>query len=208
MTGLSGLRVLIAEDEALVRQGIVALIEDDVAEIIECADGSEALLRLKQGNVDLALVDIGLPGRTGLDILKEAKRWDLPVKIIILTGDTDSYAPAAIYEAGADAFLYKTTDADNFIEVMHAIANGHAPPDGREKEGAGAPSVAELRSQLTPRELQIVKLVVEGSSNESIAVLLFISKHTVRKHREHINQKLDIHSPASLAAFAIKASLV
>ena len=208
MTGLSGLRVLIAEDEALVRQGIVALIGDDVAEIIECADGSEALQRLKQGNVDLALVDIGLPGRTGLDILKEAKSRELPVKIIILTGDTDSYAPAAIYEAGADAFLYKTTDADNFIEVMRAVANGYAPPTDSEKEGAGAPSVAELRSQLTPRELQIVKLVVEGSSNESIAVLLFISKHTVRKHREHINQKLDIHSPASLAAFAIKASLV
>ena len=208
MTGLSGLRVLIAEDEALVRQGIVALIEDDVAEIIECADGSEALQRLKQGNVDLALVDIGLPGRTGLDILKEAKSRELPVKIIILTGDTDSYAPVAIYEAGADAFLYKTTDADNFIEVIRAVANGHAPPTGSEKEGAGAPSVAQLRAQLTARELQIVKLVVEGSSNDRIAGSLFISKHTVRKHREHINQKLDIHSPASLAAFAIKASLV
>ena len=208
MTGLSNLRVLIAEDQALVRQGIVALIQDDVEEIIECCDGGEALQMLKKEQVDLALIDIGLPGRTGLDILAEARKRNLPVKIIILTGDTHSYSPATIYEAGADAFLYKTADAQNFIDVIHAVANGRPVPDDRDGDGSNALSVAELRDKLTPRELQIVKLIVEGSSNKKVAEALFISEHTVRKHREHINLKLEVHSLASLAAFAIKASLV
>lgn len=208
MTGLSGLRVLIAEDQSLVRQGIVALIEDDVDNVIECSDGSEALEILKRGDIDLALLDIGLPGRTGLDILTETRNRQLPVKIVILTGDTHSYSPAMIYKAGADGFLYKTADADNFKDVVQAVAAGRSVPEGKHLDGENAASIAQLRDTLTARELQIVKLIVEGSSNRKVAESLFISEHTVRKHREHINQKLDVHSPASLAAFAIKASLV
>ncbi|GAB5488857.1 MAG: response regulator transcription factor [Parasphingorhabdus sp.] len=205
---MSNISVLIAEDEALVRQGILALIEDEVSEITECSDGDEAMQWLKQKPFDIALIDIGLPRRTGLDILSEVRRRDLDLKVIILTGDTNSYAPATIYEAGADAFLYKTADADNFLEVFNAVANGRKMASLIPEEGENAKSVAELRAQLTPRELQIIKLVVEGSSNREVAGSLFISEHTVRKHREHINQKLDVHSPASLATFAIKASLV
>ncbi|WP_417622009.1 response regulator [Parasphingorhabdus sp.] len=202
------LSVLIAEDEALVRQGIVALIEDSVGEITECSDGEEALNLLKNRPFDLALLDIGLPRRTGIDILAELRRREMNIKVIILTGDTNSYAPASIYEAGADAFLYKTAEAENFLEIFKAVAKGRPVGSRPADVGSNARSVAELRDQLTPRELQIVKLIVEGSSNRDVAGSLCISEHTVRKHREHINQKLDVHSPASLAAFAIKASLV
>ena len=206
---MSKISVLIAEDEALVRQGILALIEDEVGDITECSDGDEALQLLKQKPFDIALLDIGLPRRTGIDILSEVRKRNIDVKVIILTGDTNNYAPATIYEAGADAFLYKTTDANNFLEVFNAVANGRNLKSQRlPQEGCNAGSVAELRETLTPRELQIIKLIVEGSSNREVAGSLFISEHTVRKHREHINQKLDVHSPASLAAFAIKASLV
>lgn len=208
MTDMSQFRVLIAEDQALVRQGMVALLEDEIGEIVQCGDGNAALAILKQEKIDLALIDIGLPGRTGMDILAEVRGRDIPVKIIILTGDTYSYSPASVYEAGADGFLYKTADADNFIEVFQAVANGRAIPEDRHADGQNAQSVAELRDKLTARELQIIKLIVEGSSNKAVAETLFISEHTVRKHREHINLKLDVHSPASLAAFAIKAALV
>lgn len=206
---MNKISVLIAEDEALVRQGILALIEDEVGDITECSDGDEALQLLKQQSFDIALLDIGLPRRTGIDILSEVRQRNIDVRVIILTGDTNNYAPATIYEAGADAFLYKTAEADNFLEVFHAVANGrNLTSQQLPEEGCNAGSVAELRETLTPRELQIIKLIVEGSSNREVAGSLFISEHTVRKHREHINQKLDVHSPASLAAFAIKASLV
>ncbi|MEP2990295.1 MAG: response regulator transcription factor [Parasphingorhabdus sp.] len=206
---MNNISVLIAEDEALVRQGILALIEDEVGDITECSDGDEALQLLKQKPFDIALLDIGLPRRTGIDILTEVRQRDIDIKVIILTGDTNSYAPTAIYEAGADAFLYKTAEADNFLEVFSAVANGrNLASQQSPEEGCNAGSVAELREKLTPRELQIIKLIVEGCSNREVAGSLFISEHTVRKHREHINQKLDVHSPASLAAFAIKASLV
>ncbi len=205
---MNSLSILIAEDEALVRQGILALIEDQVNQVTECSDGDEALQLLKQNSYDIALIDIGLPRRTGIDILTEIRQRAMDLKVIILTGDTNSYTPASIYAAGADAFLYKTAEADNFLEVFNAVANGRKVVSARAEEGENAKSVAQLREQLTPRELQIIKLVVEGSSNREVAESLFISEHTVRKHREHINQKLDVHSPASLATFAIKASLV
>ncbi|MEO9599364.1 response regulator transcription factor [Parasphingorhabdus sp.] len=202
------LRVLVAEDQALVRQGIVALIEHEVGEVRQCANGGEALHLIKQKKVDLALLDIGLPERTGLDILTEIKNRELDIKVIVLTGDTASYSPASIYRSGADAFLYKTTDAENFLDIFNAVAGGRVIPNEQLNEGHNAQSIAELRETLTDRELQIIKLVVEGASNQKASEALCISEHTVRKHREHINRKLKVHSPASLAAFAIKASLV
>lgn len=208
ISDISGLRILIAEDEALVRQGIVALIDPEVDEIIEVSDGEQALHLLKTEKFDLALIDIGLPLRTGLDVLKEIRQREIAIKIIILTGDTQRYSPKDIYQAGADAFVYKTVEAESFLDIFIAVLEGKKLPKMQPAEGKMAASIAEIRDSLTARELQIVKLVVEGSSNKRAAESLFISEHTVRKHREHINRKLEAKSPAALAAFAIKAGLV
>jgi len=140
--------------------------------------------------------------------MAEIRSRQIPVKIIILTGDTDNHSPTAIYAAGADAFLYKTADADGFVDVLIAVSKGNPAKIKDELEGMNAGAIAALRETLTPRQLQIVKLVVEGASTKTAAESLFISEHTVRKHREHINAKLKINAPAALAAFAIKAGLV
>lgn len=205
---LKPMRILIAEDQALVRQGMAALIADLVAEVVEAQDGEEALDRLKSGSFDMALLDIGLPRRTGLDVLIAVRSRQIPTKVIILTGDTETYSPARIYEAGADGFLYKTADSKYFLETFSAVAMGTDPTAREEHIGENAKTVAELRELLTDREIQIVKLVVEGNSNKQVAETLFISEHTVRKHREHVNRKLNIRSPMALASFAIKAGLV
>lgn len=208
MADLSKMRILIAEDQALVRQGMSALLSEHVGEIVEAADGEAALQCLKTEDIDVALIDIGLPRRTGLDVMREIRSRGIATKIIILTGDMQNYAPSDILGAGADGFLYKTADADQFLGTFKAIALGYTPEFEPPADGDGASEVARLRESLTQRELQIVKLVVEGGSNKSIAEVLFISEHTVRKHREHINSKLGIRSPLALASFAIKASLV
>lgn len=208
LDNLKNLTVLIAEDESLVRQGIAALIEPDVEEIIEASDGEQALSLLKTMSIDIALLDIGLPLRTGLDVMAEIRSRNIDVKIIILTGDTNAYSPTKVYAAGADAFIYKTADAQSFLDVFSSVARGTPVPKTDAKEGENAKSVAELRESLTARELQIVKLIVEGANNQQTADALFISQHTVRKHREHINRKLNIKSPTALANFAIKANLV
>ena len=202
------LSVLVADDEALVRQGIVALLSDDVGHIAEACDGDEALSILKHTNIDVALIDIGLPRRTGLDVMTEVRQWNNPVKIIILTGDTETHSPRKIMDAGADGFLYKTADAQLFIDTFLGVARGNTQASINHPEGKQAKSVAEIRDNLTVREQQIIKLVTEGASNAQAAKSLFISEHTVRKHREHINKKLGINSPAALANFAIKAGLV
>lgn len=208
VSDVNGVRILIAEDEALVRQGIVALLDPEVDEIVEVSDGELALHLIKTEKFDLALIDIGLPLRTGLDVLKEIRQRKIDIKVIILTGDTQRYSPKDIYQAGADAFVYKTFDAETFLDIFIAVVEGKNLPDTHPVEGEKAASIAEIRDSLTARELQIVKLVVEGGSNRQTAESLFISEHTVRKHREHINRKLEAKSPAALAAFAIKVGLV
>ncbi|HFB54345.1 MAG TPA: response regulator transcription factor [Hellea balneolensis] len=205
---LKNLRVLVAEDEALVRQGMVALIGLEAKQVVEVSDGEQALETLKTQKFDIALIDIGLPVRTGIDVMAEVRQRHIPVKIIILTGDMDTHSPADIYKAGADAFLYKTTNAEQFLETFLAVVDGKDTVQCGNEIGADAKSVAQLRDGLTARELQIVKMVVEGASNKQTANALCISEHTVRKHREHINKKLEIRSPLALATFAIKAALV
>lgn len=205
---LKSYKVLIAEDQALVRQGLVALLVDSTASVVEVDNGKDALDKLKSGKIDMALLDIGLPQRTGLDVLAEIRSHNTELKIIILTGDTQSYSPKQIYAAGADAFLYKTADASHFLETCIAVANGDDLSKVEFADGINIREVAELKERLSSRELQIVKLIVEGMSNKQAAEVLFISEHTVRKHREHINQKLSIRSPLALASFAIKAGLV
>ncbi len=208
MPDLKTMRVLIAEDHALVRQGMAALIETEVREVVEASDGDQALSLLKCEAFDMALVDIGLPKRTGMDVLREVRQRDIAVKIVILTGDMERYSPAAVYDAGADGFLYKTADADHFMAIVEAVARERKLPSNGDKDGHKAHSVAQMRDSLTARELQIVKLVAEGGSNKDAAAVLCISEHTVRKHREHINRKLEVSSPTALAAFAIKAGLI
>lgn len=208
MQTLETFRVLIAEDQALVRQGMAALLSEHTAAVIEVDNGKDALDRLKSENIDLALLDIGLPQRTGLDVLAHVRKIGLDLKIIILTGDTQSYSPKQIYAAGADAFLYKTADASHFLETCESVASGAQANRALSNEGSHTKEIAQLKEDLSDRELQIVKLIVEGMSNKQAAEVLFISEHTVRKHREHINQKLSINSPLALASFAIKAGLV
>ena len=208
MAGSRQLKLLIAEDQSLVRQGIAALLSDHVLDIVEIDNGIDALALLKTGPFDIALLDIGLPGLTGLDVMKALRARENQVKIIILTGDTNTYSPSDIYEAGADGFLYKTTDAVKFLETFKSVASGRPVSNREMDDGLNTKEIAALRETLTDRELQIVKLIAEGGSNKDVAESLFISEHTVRKHREHINRKLSIRSPISLAVFALKAGLV
>lgn len=208
MTVSTQLKILIAEDQSLVRQGIAALLSDHVLNIIEIDNGIDALALLKAQTFNIALLDIGLPGLTGLDVMKAVRAREIPVKIIILTGDTDTYSPSDIYQSGADGFLYKTTDATQFLDTFNAVASGRTISNPEMLDGYNAKEIATLRETLTERELQIVKLIVEGGSNKAVAKSLFISEHTVRKHREHINRKLSIRSPTSLAVFAVKAGLI
>ena len=203
MASLSGLRILLAEDEALVRQGMTAILETEDCLITEACDGKQAMDMLKSQKFDVALIDIGLPVRTGLDVLSEVRARGIAVKIIMLTGDTHSYSPAHILKAGADGFLYKTANAEAFMQTITDVIDGKTS-----NSAASTESEAQLSEGLTPRELQIVKLVAEGAPSKQIANVLNISEHTVRKHREHINRKLDLSSPAALAVFAIKAKLV
>ncbi len=205
-TDLSALKVLIAEDQTLLRQALVALLETETGAITETANGNDALELLTAAEFDLALLDIGLPGRSGLEVLAEVKRAQPAIKVIILTGDSDKYKAHDVMTLGADGFMYKTVQAEEFLHCIVAVMSGdYQWPVGTDSQISER--VDDQRELLTRREIQIVKLIVEGASTREVADALSISEHTVRKHREHINAKLGVHSPAALAMYAIKTGI-
>lgn len=209
MGQLEHAHILIAEDHTLVRQGFVSLLSGRVRSIREASNGKDALELLQNESFDMALIDIGLPELSGLSVLKKVRKDDLRTKIVILTGDTMSHAPADIYAAGADAFVYKTTETQHLISVLADVLDGITPQVETAEISNGADSqLSALYESLTSREKQILKTLVEGLTNQEIADQLFISQHTVRKHRENINKKLNMKSPAALARFAISCGLV
>ncbi|MEM8501014.1 MAG: response regulator transcription factor [Pseudomonadota bacterium] len=209
MGQLKNASILIAEDHTLVRQGFVSLLSSRVRSITEASDGKEALQLLQNEVFDIALLDIGLPELSGLSVLNELRKNDLRTKVILLTGDTITHAPADIYDQGADAFVYKTTETQHLIDVLSDVADGNTPRmETAARKSSAAPCFSELHESLTSREKQVLKMLVEGSTNQVIADKLFISQHTVRKHRENINKKLNMKSPAALARFAISCGLV
>ncbi len=209
MGQLEHAHILIAEDHTLVRQGFVSLLSGRVRSIREASNGKEALELLQNESFDMALIDIGLPELSGLSVLKKVRKDDLRTKIVILTGDTMSHAPADIYAAGADAFVYKTTETQHLISVLADVLDGITPQAETAEINDGADSqLSALYESLTSREKQVLKTLVEGLTNQEIADQLFISQHTVRKHRENINKKLNMKSPAALARFAISFGLV
>ena len=150
-------KVLIAEDHALVRQGMRVLLETEGYDVAEVEDGAEAFKHIRNGGVDLALLDIGLPVRSGVDVLQEVRRRELPTRVIVMTGDTDHYSPADLYAMGADAFVYKTADADHLMDTIAAVFAGRVLP----QQNSDSPSAAAvLREQLTDRVVSVASAPV------------------------------------------------
>ncbi|MFK7733188.1 MAG: response regulator [Pseudomonadales bacterium] len=209
MGQLKDTSILIAEDHTLVRQGFVSLLSDRVCTIREASNGRQALELLHNEIFDMALIDIGLPDISGLSVLQELREHNLCVKVVLMTGDTMTHAPSDIYAAGADAFVYKTTETQHLIDVLTDVVEGISPRKEPDPVIHRTDSkLAELHDSLTSRERQVLKMLVEGLTNQEIADKLYISQHTVRKHRENVNKKLNMKSPAALARFAISCGLI
>jgi len=203
------IKILIADDHALIREGMVSLLRrfDNIDTIAEAADGKTALSILLSVPIDLAVLDIRLPGLTGLDVAREVRQRGLEIQLMLMTGEVgEQAATAAIQELSPDAFLFKSHDTRQFETAIKRLLKGDTffPTDLIKDASLLSPS----NSPLSTREEQVVKLIAEGHTSETAAHLLSISPHTVRKHRENIKRKLGLGTVAELSAYAHRNQLL
>jgi DNA-binding NarL/FixJ family response regulator len=209
-------RVLLADDHAVVRSGLRAVLdaEPDIEVVAEAQDGIEAVERAAAGDVDLAILDVSMPRLTGLQATAELRRRS-DVRVLILSvHDNEQYFFEAL-RAGASGYVLKSAANRDLIEACRAVMRGEPflYPNAivalvreyleQARRGEAAPS-----DPLTPRELQIVKLIAEGHTSDEIAAELVISRKTVDHHRSNILAKLEMRSVAELTRYAIRRGLI
>ncbi len=210
-------RILLADDHAVVRRGLRLVLdaEPDLQVVAEAADGLEALARALRDDVQLAVLDVAMPGLTGLQVARElsARRPELR-SLLLSMHDSDQYLFEAL-RAGASGYVLKADADHTLIEACRAAMRGEPflYPGGvsalvREHLERARRGDAARSDPLSDRETQVVKLIAEGHSGREIAALLHISEHTVERHREHILDKLGLRDRVALTRYAIRRGLV
>ncbi|HEY1277977.1 MAG TPA: response regulator transcription factor [Thermoleophilaceae bacterium] len=210
-------RILLADDHAVVRRGLRLVLdaEPDLEVVAEAGDGLEALTLALREDVHLAVLDVAMPGLTGLQVARELSERRPDVRSLLLSmHDSEQYLIEAL-RAGASGYVLKAAADDALIDACRAAMRGEAflYPAGisalmrehLERARQGEPGAG---SPLTDRESQVVKLIAEGHSGREIAELLHISEHTVERHRERILDKLGLRDRVAVTRYAIGRGLV
>jgi len=191
-------RVLIAEDHAIVRQGTRLLLESAGIQVIgEAVDGVQAVQLARELRPDVVLMDIHLPQLTGIEATRRI-RHELPqVRVLVLTAYDDPVYVAALLSAGADGFILKTANRQQLLTALHEVAAGSQafPPLAERGAPEGCP--------LTEREREILQHAARGLTNKQIGAALFISDRTVQGHLQNIYQKLNVVTRTEAVTTAI-----
>jgi two-component system response regulator NreC len=211
-------RILIADDHAMVRQGISAFLRmSDECEVVgEAADGVEAIEAAKRTKPDIILMDISMPRLGGYEATVEIKKHSPAVKIIVLTQYEDAVYIRRFFKAGASGYLPKKAVGEDLLTAIRAVNEGkvYVHPSIASSVVDGYLGVQKGEPQedpydlLTDREKQVLKLIAEGHTHKEAADILNISVKTVIAHQTNISEKIKIHSRAGLIKFAIQKGII
>ncbi len=215
---MSKIRVLIADDHALVREGIAAVLRlyDDIEVVGEACDGIAAIECARKVRPDIVLMDISMPKFGGLEATVELRKTDPNMKVIVLTQYDDREYISRFLKAGVSGYLLKTAVGSELVNALRAVHRGEfylfssiasevvAGYLGKDKKTAEK----DPYEKLTDREKQVLKLIAEGHSHKEIANCLNISVKTVIAHQTNISEKLSIHNRVALAKFAISKGII
>lgn len=205
-------RVLLADDHAVVRKGIRDFLkEDETLRVIgEANDGEEALALIASDAPDVAVFDIQMPRLNGLDATRRVKREFPNVQVLILTAyDDDPYLFAAL-QAGASGYLLKTSSSEELLHAVHAVAEGEtalSPAVAKKlvrRAAGGAAAQDEIIEPLTDRELEVLRLAAQGLGNKQIGAALNISDRTVQGHLANIYEKLHVATRTEAVLFGVR----
>ena len=211
-------RVLIADDHGLMRAGVRALLAatDDLEVVGDAEDGDEAIREVRRLDPDVVLMDVAMPGLGGLEATLAIRKEKPDVKILVLTQYDDREYVTRFLKAGVSGYVLKKAAASELVAAIRAVQRGGLVLDPEiardvmhEQGRPASPGDAEDPYEtLTDREKQVLKLVAEGSSNKEIAETLDISVKTAMAHREHLMEKLDLHSRTELIKFALRRGVI
>ena len=209
------IRVMLADDHILMREGIRQLLEfDGSIEVVEEAnDGDECLEKLKRSKPDVLLLDINMPNKNGIQVLEEIKKNKINVKVLILTVHNEVEYLLKAVDIGVDGYIMKDAVSAELKKAINAVMKGESYIQPKLIPALNNRLVArdvdkEKLESLTKREIDVLILVANGMFNKEIAIKLNISERTVKNHISNIFKKLDVSDRTQAAVFAIKNDIV
>jgi DNA-binding NarL/FixJ family response regulator len=210
--------VLLVDDHKIMRDGIRAILRHNEEFVIvgEAENGSEAVALCRKKKPEIVLMDIGLPGLNGIEATQEILRYVPETRIIILSMYDDEHSVVSAIRSGARAFVLKRASDNDLVDALRTVAKGgsYLSPQVSDKllhriqrgdlESKSTPSALD---GLSPRELQVLRLVAEGKTSKEIAVMLDLGLQTVRSYRKTMMKKLGVNNVAGLTQLALSAGL-
>ena len=207
------MRVLVADDHPLYRDGIVRAIKQrpDLELVGEAGDGRDALAKIQELQPQVAVVDFNLPSLSGIQVVTALTDMDSPVQVLMLTAYTESELVYDAIAAGARGYLLKDVDRRTICDAITAVARGKTVFSPHLHDGIAEQIRAhrhDARPRLSPREREILSLAAEGRSGPEIARLLFLSPNTVKTHLANIYEKLGVSDRAAAVAKALREGVL
>lgn len=209
-------RIIIADDHRLFREGLVNLLSDskDIEIIAEAEDGNDAIIKARELNPDVIVMDIGMPVLNGVDATSRLLKELPSIKVIALSMHSEKQFIKGMLEAGASGYLFKNCAYDELIEAIHTVNAGKKYLSDKITEImiqdylGKEESIPVSDSELTERESEILKLIAEGASISEISELLFVSVKTIGTHKQHLLEKLNLKTSTDLVKYAIKKGII
>jgi len=207
------IRALLADDHAVVRQGIRQFLEEsgEIEVVAEAGDGQEGLRLIRQHLPDVAVLDIQMPTLSGIDVARAIRADRLPVGVLILTAFDDEPYVRAVLQAGANGYVLKTADASDIVEAVRAVHDGKSvldPAIARQLIRRFSDEAPLMVESLTDRELEVLRLAAHGFTNKAIGVQLSISDRTVQGHLAKVFGKLHAASRTEAVMRAVSMGLI
>lgn len=211
------IRVLVADDHIVVREGICALLAlaEDIEVVGEASNGQEAIGKTEKCRPDVVLIDMAMPVMGGLEATRRICRDYPATKVLILTQYDEKEYVFPVIDAGASGFISKAGASQELVDGIHAVHRGDSylsPPIARllvdSYRHAGLNAAQDTYDQLTDREREVLKLVAEGYTTQEIAGMLVLSAKTVEGHRTNLMSKLGLNNRIDLVKYALRKGII
>jgi DNA-binding NarL/FixJ family response regulator len=212
------IRILLADDHTLVRQGLRRILEEqaNLQVVADTADGREAVRRTIELQPDVVILDIGMPRLSGIEAARQIRRRLPAVRIVMLSMHADEAHITQAVEAGASGYLLKDSADDDLVKAVTAAVQGKSffSPAAAAvlldeyRRSLARRGITDRYDSLSEREREVFQLMAEGHSNKSIATILGVSPATVETHRAHLLEKLDLHSVAEVVLYAVRRGII
>ena len=208
------IRAVVVDDHAVVRSGIKLLLdrEDDIEVVGEAGSAKDAVFRARALKPDVILLDVVMPGESGIDVLPNLLKESRETKVLVLSMQDDPSYVREAFAAGARGYVLKEAADEEVVAAVREIANGgryvHPALGARMSEAEAEARAAEEADPLSEREREVLRLLALGHTNQEIAKMLYISVRTAETHRAHIMQKLRLTTRAELVRYALTHGLL